>query len=933
MKSKKVLLIGWDAADWKVINPLMDSGKMPGMKMLVENGSIGDLTTLQPILSPMLWTSIATGKRPHKHGIYGFSEPTPDKKSIRPITNLSRHTKAIWNMLSQKGYKCNVVGWWPSFPAEPINGVMVSDAYHHSPREPGVPWQMKTETVYPPDLHQIMAELRVHPEELTADILEPFIPNLQDIDLEKDKRPIGVMRTIAEASTIQAAATYLMANTEWDFMGVYFDAIDHFCHGFMKYHPPQQKWIPDKDFELYKNVVSMGYQYHDLMLQGLLNLIDPNETAIVLVSDHGFHPDHLRPEAIPKEPAGPAAEHRDHGVFLACGPGIKRDHLIHGATLLDVTPTVLSLLGEPVGEDMDGDALMDIYADKTPLKTIPSWDDLPGDAGLHPANKTLINDDSAESIQQLAALGYIDKPDDNTNIAVQNTQRELDYNLAQAYMNANMIGEAIKLFEDLWQNWPLEHRFGVRLAYCYQMMGQTPAQRAVVETLLQRRKEESIAAQQQLKDFHAVLETRRQERKAENTDIADQALQEAEAALVRDELDKPEKETEKEKSLMSDKEREQYLNLRSQSRFDPYFMNYLLGNVLFDEGKYDKALKILSKAEKISPNSVHLHNLLGKIYLKMLRFADAQQRFREVLARDPNNADAFLGLTQISLQRNLNRAAARLGLQTLGLRFHFPMAHYYLGQALLRLKRYHRAERAFKLAIEQNPNFLQAHHELERLYANHFNKMDKAQIHTDAIAVINQRMRKQQDRPTVEIKKIDVAAEVKAIKLDKETEKETQKPCKITIVSGLPRSGTSMMMQMLEAGGLNILTDGKRQADDDNPKGYYEFEKAKQLQIDRTWLPDADNKVVKIIAQLLPFLPPKPHIFQVIFMQRPIDEVVASQEVMLKNLDKSGAKLPTEKLKAVFTGQVNNIKQLLNQSGVISTHYVDYHTALENPKK
>ena len=90
---RKVLLIGWDAADWKVIQPLMDEGRMPNVRRIVENGCMARLATLHPPLSPMLWTSIATGKRPFKHGIHGFSEPTPDGRSIQPVSNLSRTCK------------------------------------------------------------------------------------------------------------------------------------------------------------------------------------------------------------------------------------------------------------------------------------------------------------------------------------------------------------------------------------------------------------------------------------------------------------------------------------------------------------------------------------------------------------------------------------------------------------------------------------------------------------------------------------------------------------------------------------------------------------------------------------------------------------------------------------------------------------------------
>ena len=89
---RKVLLVGWDAADWKVIHPLMDRGLMPFTKSMVENGVMANLATLNPVLSPMLWTSITTGKRPYKHGILGFTEPTPDGTSVQPVTNLSRKT-------------------------------------------------------------------------------------------------------------------------------------------------------------------------------------------------------------------------------------------------------------------------------------------------------------------------------------------------------------------------------------------------------------------------------------------------------------------------------------------------------------------------------------------------------------------------------------------------------------------------------------------------------------------------------------------------------------------------------------------------------------------------------------------------------------------------------------------------------------------------
>jgi len=108
---RKLLVIGWDAADWKVARPLMEEGRMPHLARLVAGGASGNLATIYPPLSPMLWTSIATGKRPPKHGIHGFVEPLPDGSGVRPITTLGRRTRAVWNILHLNGLRPSVVGW------------------------------------------------------------------------------------------------------------------------------------------------------------------------------------------------------------------------------------------------------------------------------------------------------------------------------------------------------------------------------------------------------------------------------------------------------------------------------------------------------------------------------------------------------------------------------------------------------------------------------------------------------------------------------------------------------------------------------------------------------------------------------------------------------------------------------------------------------
>ena len=125
--AQRILIIGWDAADWMMIDPLIAKGKMPNLEKLIGNGVRANLGTLEPKLSPLLWTSITTGKTANKHGILNFVEPKPDGSGLRISRATTRKTKALWNIFSQAGFKTNVAGWYASHPAEPVNGIVISN--------------------------------------------------------------------------------------------------------------------------------------------------------------------------------------------------------------------------------------------------------------------------------------------------------------------------------------------------------------------------------------------------------------------------------------------------------------------------------------------------------------------------------------------------------------------------------------------------------------------------------------------------------------------------------------------------------------------------------------------------------------------------------------------------------------------------------------
>ncbi|MBW8051165.1 MAG: tetratricopeptide repeat protein [Cytophagales bacterium] len=814
--AKKVLLIGWDAADWKVINPMLENGQMPALASIINNGVRGNLVTLDPPLSPMLWTSIATGKTADKHGILGFTEPDPEKNSVSAVLSTSRKVKAVWNILTQQGLKTNVIGWWPSHPAEPINGISISNFYQRA-REPiDKPWKMMPGTVYPETLTKTFANLRIHPDELTEAHILPFVPNAAKVDQEKDPRIGALSKIIADCASIHAASTWVIENESWDFMGIYYDAIDHFGHGFMKFHPPHLPGIPENLFEMYKDVVVSGYRFHDMMLERLLQLAGP-DTTVMVISDHGFHSDHLRPLSLPIEPAAPAFEHSPYGIVAMKGDHIRKNEMIEGATVLDITPTILTLLGLPTGDDMDGHSLVQVFDHEVKLDKISSWEDKPGECGMHSQTTPVTNsEENNEVLDHLVELGYIEKPDENKKKAVENTTKEAQYNLARVYIHKRSYLEAIPILKELCEKNPDQTRFSLRLASCYQNLNKMKECRKIVD------------------------------------------------------------------------------NIRSKQKKKLPMLDLLEGTVLLGESKPGIALKYFKKAEKNIKNYPDLYLQIGRGYSQLNQWEDAERAFRKAIDIDPDSAVSHHGLSVSLLRRNRFEEAATEALEAVGLVYNFPFAHYHLGESLIGIKEYKSAAEAFEVCITQAPNIGKARQRLITIYNEHLNKPEKADEH----------------------KKI----------LDNMVRKT------IYVVSGLPRSGTSLMMQMLESGGMEIYTDGFRKADENNPRGFYEHENVKTLMRNNTWLKETDNKAVKIISHLLHNLPPN-YNYKIIFMERDITEVISSQVEMLERQGKANTKNYPLKLELAFKKNLTKVKEWAKIQPNVEMICVKYTDIITDPVK
>jgi len=721
--AKKVLLIGWDAADWKVINPLLDQGLMPTLDDFINHGVMGNLATLRPILSPMLWNSIATGKRPNKHGIHGFMEPDTQNGGIRPVSSTSRKVKAIWNILTQRGFKTHVLGWFAGHPAEPINGISVSDLFPYATAPQDQPWPLPPGAVHPESLRDTFAELRMHPADVTEAAILPWIPRAAEVDQEKDKGLMSFAKILSENCSIHNAATWILQNEPWDFLAVYYNGIDHFCHGFMHYHPPRMEGIPEDRYEIYKDVVNGAYRFHDMMLETLLNLAGP-EATVLLVSDHGFHSDHLRPRGIPAEPAGPAVQHRPFGIFCMKGQHIQQDERIYGATLLDVTPTILTLFGLPVGTDMDGRVLVQAFEEPPQIARIPSWEQEPGECGMHPSDLRMDPAAAQAVLQQFVALGYIQPPSEDQSKAVASAVREANYNLARDYLDCGRPDDALPLLEDLAKNDPKQARFQMHLAQCYLALSRRAEAKQILQAL--------ITADLNPPEAEAVKAE--QPDQAEAAQVAENAQQaELPQALVPETARTETPEAAAPETAMPEAPTSQ----EKQPNPRPW-ADLLMGVIHFEEGNMEAALASLLKAEQSDPRLPNLHLRIGETYLRQKRTDDADRAFQQALDIDGDSPEAHLGLAMVRLRQRRNEEAAEQALLAVGLQHFLPLGHFYLGVALARLGHRQRAMLAFETCLSMLPGLVAAHRWLAALHSQPGGDLDKAIRHRSLYAQLMQ---------------------------------------------------------------------------------------------------------------------------------------------------------------------------------------------------
>lgn len=370
----KFIIIGLDCADWDVIDPLAKEGKLPALSRLREEGVSADLRTMIPTLSPSLWTSISTGMSPEKHGVRNFYItslpfttvpirlfpggfglnfriiPFLNNSGLAPglirmNTSNMKGSPDIWNIFSRFNQRVGVIDYMITWPAEEINGFMVSDLLLRYVHEFGLEGIDDAKGLF-------------YPQELAVDlreILEGIVPGRINLDHIRGKLVSGncelseqdpyvklLTKKLWRDESLWALCRELYHRYEPDLLVNYTSAIDGTNHVFGKFIYTGEG--AGTQWECFNEVLSRWYQYEDARILELMEMAD-DSTCIIVLSDHGWDEEKGHHENGPE------------GILIMWGAGVKKGVRLESAGLMDVVPTVLSLAGYPVARDMEGEIL------------------------------------------------------------------------------------------------------------------------------------------------------------------------------------------------------------------------------------------------------------------------------------------------------------------------------------------------------------------------------------------------------------------------------------------------------------------------------------------------------------------------------------------------------------------------------------------------
>jgi tetratricopeptide (TPR) repeat protein len=401
-----LLFIGLDGADWQLLDGYIAAGVMPELGRLVREGRSDVLLSEQPPLSPLLWTTMMTGRGPLEHRVLDFTRFSPAGGQREPITSAERRMPALWNMLSAAGKSAAVLGLWATYPAENVNGLIVSDrlfSFQHRGEVPAF-------GVVSPPAEDAWARgaVEASEREVGLEALRAYLPWLDGEAYaaalaapDPYAHPVSALRRIlVETRVYDRLASDAWSRHAPDVLIVYLQGTDAIGHVFAPYAPPREEWIVPADFERYGGVPETYFRAVDELLGRYRELARARGANLMLASDHGFLWSEGRPHELSSMAMATAGKwHREEGIYLLWGAGIAGAGKGGRGGIAQVAATMLTLAGAPRGAGLAGPPLDGAAAE--PGEAIDYL------AFYRPASEVASVPGTAEDLAKLRALGYL----------------------------------------------------------------------------------------------------------------------------------------------------------------------------------------------------------------------------------------------------------------------------------------------------------------------------------------------------------------------------------------------------------------------------------------------------------------------------------------------------------------------------------------------
>jgi len=353
----RVAVFAIDGADWELLTELSHDGRLPNIQALSRSGVTGSMQTIQPTVSPLVWTTVATGLPPDRHGVIDFTS------NNRPVDATTRRTPALWDIAGAFGRQSVVADWWTAWPPMPESSVMFD-----------TPVEMTAGAVWPRDLAPRVNTQLVSPSSLGHAQVGRFL-NITATEFDNavatnsPNDPVLMFRDVlAKTWSDHRAAIQLYQQRQPLLMMMSYEGTDAVNHLFAPYHPPYREGISQENFRKYWPTVANYYSEVDRLIGEWMKVLS-DDTTVIILSAHGFHWDKARPRT---QPVGRSAlsDHRNPGVFIAYGNHVAAGGGYHALSLYDVAPTVLAILGLPKSVEMPGNLAQWALRDISPVTSV-----------------------------------------------------------------------------------------------------------------------------------------------------------------------------------------------------------------------------------------------------------------------------------------------------------------------------------------------------------------------------------------------------------------------------------------------------------------------------------------------------------------------------------------------------------------------------------